>query len=113
MISVLLYNISALRSGRIGLDDAFGNGDLEEAAKALVEADSTTNYDQGAGMLSLGSMRDIIRAQLLVVLGRFDEAIGLFDQHLVQARAHGTGHREARFLADRAWCHWNLRRIAE
>lgn len=113
MISVLLYNISALRSGRIGLDDAFGQADLELAAKALVEADSTTNYDQGAGMLSLGSMRDMIRAQLLVVLGRYEEAVQLFDSHLVQARAHGTGHREARFLADRAWCQLNLRRIAE
>jgi tetratricopeptide (TPR) repeat protein len=113
MISVLLYNISALRSARIGLEDAFGQGDLDMAGKALVEADSTTNYDHGAGMLSLGSMRDIIRAQLLVVLGRHEEAIALFDQHLVQARAHGTGHREARFLADRAWCHLNMRRIAE
>jgi len=112
MISVLLYNIAAVRSGRIGLDDAFGRGNLDLAAKALIEADSTTNYDQGSGMTALATMGQVIRAQLLVVLGRYSEAIALFDTHLVRARSQGTGHREARFLADRAWCYVHDGRLA-
>ncbi|HSI57337.1 MAG TPA: hypothetical protein VLA16_07265, partial [Ideonella sp.] len=112
MISVLLYNISAVRSGRIGLDDAFGRADLDLAAKALIEADSTANYDQGTGMTALTTMGQVIRAQLMVVLARYADAIALFDAHLVRARSQGTGHREARFLADRAWCHFNLEKVS-
>jgi tetratricopeptide (TPR) repeat protein len=108
MISALLYNISAMRSARIGLDDAFGRADAAEAAKALLEAESTANYDWGSGAAALAAMVPLVRAQLLVVLGRHGEAVALFNQHLPRARQEGMAHREARFLADRAWSHLAL-----
>ncbi|GAA0759251.1 hypothetical protein LRH25_01660 [Ideonella azotifigens] len=114
MISALLHNISAMRSARIGLDDAFGHTDLDVAAKALLEAESTANYDWGAGAVALTAMVPIqLRAQLLVVLGRFDEAVALFDAYLGRARSEGMAYREPRFLADRAWCHVCSQRLAE
>jgi hypothetical protein len=58
-------------------------------------------------------MVPVLRAQLLVVLGRYREATELFDVHLARARSEGMAHREARLLADRAWCHVNERRIAD
>ena len=43
---------------------------MEQARKALLEAESTANYDWGMGVASLSAMVPVIRAQLLVVLGR-------------------------------------------
>lgn len=113
MISVLLHNISAMRSGQIALDDAFGRADAEQARKALLEAESTANYDWGTGVASLSAMVPVTRAQLLVALGRFDEAARLFDEHLDRARQEGMAHREARLLADRAWCHVRLGHVSQ
>lgn len=114
MISALLHNIAAMRAARIGLDDAFGHGDLEAAHRALLEAESTANYDWGAGASALQAMVPLQgRAQLLVVLGRWDEATALFDSHLARAKAEGMAHREARFVAERAWCHLRRDRTRE
>ncbi len=113
MISVMLHNISAMRSGQIALDDAFGRADAELARKALLEAESTANYDWGTGVASLSAMVPVIRAQLLVALGRYDDAARLFEDHLDRARLEGMGHRGPRLLADRAWCHVRLGHVAQ
>ncbi|HEX5687737.1 MAG TPA: hypothetical protein VFY73_27295 [Ideonella sp.] len=113
MISAMLHNISAMRSGQIALADAFGRADIEQARKALLEAESTANYDWGTGVASLSAMVPVTRAQLLVALSRFDEAARLFDEHLDRARQEGMAHREARLLADRAWCHVRLGRVSQ
>lgn len=109
MISVLLYNIATMRSARIGLNDAMGRAHPDEARQALIEIDSVANYDSGVGTHSLATLVPVMRAQVFVVLARFEEAIALFDTHLMSARNEGMAHREARFLADRAWCHLRLR----
>lgn len=113
MISVMLHNISTMRSSQIALADAFGRADLELARKALLEAESTANYDWGMGVASLSAMVPVIRAQLLVVLGRFDDAARLFDDHLERSSNEGQAHREARMLADRAWCHVKLGHVSQ
>lgn len=113
MVSVMLHNISTMRSGQIALADAFGRADVEQARKALLEAESTANYDWGMGVASLSAMVPVIRAQLLVVLGRFEEAARLFDDHLDRARKEGMAHRGARLLADRAWCHVRAGRVSQ
>ncbi|WP_374567637.1 hypothetical protein [Ideonella sp.] len=113
MISAMLHNIASMRSGQIALADAFGRADTEQARKALLEAESTANYDWGTGVASLSTLVPVIRAQFLVVLGRFDEAARLFNDHLDRARHEGMAHREPRLLADRAWCHVRLGQVAQ
>lgn len=108
MMSAFLHNQSAMRSSSIGLDDAVGVCDAEGAQRALLEAESSANYDGSAGSAALQAMLPVIRAQLLVVLGRFNEALALYDAHLSHASAEGMAHREARFMADRAWCLFQL-----
>ncbi|NDY91144.1 hypothetical protein [Ideonella livida] len=110
MMGALLHNFATMRAARIGLQDAFGQADAEEARLALVEAESSGNYDDSSGSQALTAMLPLLRAQLLVVLRRHDEAVSLFGAHLAVARAEGMAHREARFLADRAWCHANTLR---
>ena len=108
MMSAFLHNQSAMRSASIGLDDATGQCDADAAQRALLEAESSANYDGSAGSAALQAMLPVIRAQLLVVLGRFEEALALYDAHLSHASAEGMAHREARFMADRAWCLFQL-----
>lgn len=107
MLSVLLYNIAAMRAGRISLDDAFGRGDTELASQALLEIESSANFDWGTGAASLAAMIPVTRAQLLVVLQRYPEAASLFDGYLDKASKEGMAHREPRFLVDRAWCQFH------
>ncbi len=113
MVSVMLYNISTRRTDQIGLADAFGRADPEQARKALLETESTANYDWGTGVASLSAMVPITRAQLLLALGRFDEAGRLFDDHLDRAVLEGMTERRPRLQADRAWCHLHLGRVAQ
>ncbi len=113
MISVMLHNISAMRASQIALADAFGRPNPDLARKALLEAESTANYDWGTGVASLSAMVPVIRAQLLVTLSRFEEAACLFDEHMDRAHQEGMARREARLLADRAWCHVRLGRVAQ
>jgi hypothetical protein len=113
MISVLLYNLATHRAGHIALADAFGRADAEQARKALLEVESTANYDWGTGVASLSAMVPVNRAQLLVALARYEEASRLFDDHLERAAAEGMSHRAARLLADRAWCHVKTGRVAQ
>jgi len=112
-ISAMLHNISAMRASQIALADAFGRADLDLARKALLEAESTANYDWGTGVASLSTMVPVTRAQLLVTLSRFEEAVCLFDEHIDRARREGMARRGARLLADRAWCHVRLGRVAQ
>jgi len=102
LVSILLYNMAAFRAYRIALDDAFGRADLAEAQRVLMEAESTGNYDAGVGNAQLAAQVPILRAQLLVVIGRYAEAVSLIDAQLSAARDEGLAHREARFLADAA-----------
>lgn len=113
LVSILLYNMAAFRAYRVCLDDAFGRADVAEAQRVLLEAESTGNYDAGIGNDKLTAQVPLLRAQLLVVIGRFDEAIGLIDSLLPRVHAEGLTHREARFAADAAYAEARLGRNGE
>jgi tetratricopeptide (TPR) repeat protein len=113
LVSILLYNMAAFRAYRISLDDAFGRGDPAEAQRALLEAESTGNYDAGVGQAQLSAQVPLLRAQLLVVTGEHLEAVSTIDAQLERARAEGQSHREARFLADAAHAEIQLGRMED
>lgn len=104
MISAVLYNMSSLRASRIAFEDAWGRADLEEAGRALLEIESTGHYDFGAGSSGLGALVPTMRALLLTVLARRDEAIVLFEHHLAAIREQGHASISGRYLAEWAWC---------
>lgn len=108
MISAMLHNVAALRTNQVRLADAFGVSLHSEGARALMELESTANYDFGIGTLSLASFLPLVRAQLLVSQGSFAEAIPLFSEALDHDRVENLERREACFFADRAWCHLKL-----
>jgi hypothetical protein len=113
IISMLLHNVAAFRAGRIALDDALGNGNPAEAQRVLMEAESTGNYDAGVGHGQLLTMVPLLKAQMLVVLGRHEEAVSVIDAQMSRAKAEGQTRRVALFLADAAFCEVRLGRQAD
>lgn len=110
MISAMLHNVAAFRASKTRLADSFGAADMEEAARAMMEAESTGNFDVGIGTASLSWFVPLLRAQLLTVEGRYEEAIDLFSNNLSSAGAQGVTRLLVSFLADSAWCKFKLGR---
>ena len=108
MISAMLHNVAAFRGSKTRLADAFGAADMEEAARAMMEAESTGNFDLGIGTASLSWFVPLLRAQLLTIAGRFEEAIELFAHNLSSAETQGVTRLLVSFLADSAWCKFQL-----
>lgn len=104
MISAMLHNVAALRTNQVRLADAFHEPQPEETKQALLEAESTRNYDVGIGTLSLLLLIPLVRAQLFMVQGRYAEAVQLFSETLDHENTENLERREASFFAERAWC---------
>jgi tetratricopeptide (TPR) repeat protein len=77
-----------------------------------MEAESTSNFDLGIGTASLTWFVPLLRAQLLTVEGRYEEAIDLFSCNLASAEGQGVARLLVSFLADSAWCKFKLGRLA-
>jgi tetratricopeptide (TPR) repeat protein len=113
MVSALMHNMATMRASRIEQEHAFGQADEAEARRALMEAESAGHFESGVGTASLVASVPLVRAQLCAVLGRHDDAVSLFNEYLALARAEGSGNREPRFLAERAWCQQQRGRSVE
>lgn len=108
MISAMLHNVAAFRASKTRLNDSFGSADIDETARAMMEAESTGNFDTGIGTASLSWFVPLLRAQLLTVQGRYDEAVDLFARNLASAESQGVARLLVSFLADSAWCKFKL-----
>lgn len=104
MISAMLHNVAALRANQVRLADAFDEPQPDEAKRALLELESTRNYDFGIGTLSLALLVPLVRAQLFMVQGLYSDAIPLYSRTLDQQNEENLERREACFFAERAWC---------
>jgi tetratricopeptide (TPR) repeat protein len=110
MISAMLHNIAAFRANDVRLADAFGAPLPAEARRALMETESTENYDVGIGTLSMTLLIPLMKAQLLASDGRYSEALAIFDDVLERDSPENLDRRKACFYADRAWCQFRLNR---
>ncbi|HYN60674.1 MAG TPA: hypothetical protein VET87_14145 [Rubrivivax sp.] len=112
MISAMLHNVAALRANQVRLADSFHEPQPEEAERALLELESTKNYDLGIGTLSLSLLIPLVRAQLCMVRGRYAEAVVLYSATLDRQSTENLERREACFFAERAWCSIQLGQTA-
>ena len=108
MISAMLHNVAAFRANEVRLADAFGVPIPVETRRAMMETESTENYDAGIGTLSMALLIPLMKAQLLATDGRFVEAIEIFDDVLERDSPENLERRKACFYADRGWCHLQL-----
>jgi len=111
MISAMLHNVAAFRANEVRLADAFGAPIPVEARRALMETESTNNYDIGIGTLSMALLVPLMKAQLLAAEGRFSEALEVFDDVIERDSPENLDRRKACFYADRAWCHLRLNHL--
>jgi tetratricopeptide (TPR) repeat protein len=108
MISAMLHNVAAFRANEVRLADAFGVPLPEETRRALLETESTANYDMGIGTLSMSLLIPLMKAQLLATDRRYAEALEIFNDVLEKESPENLDRRKGCFYADRAWCHMKL-----
>jgi len=113
LVSMLLYDMAVFRAHAISLEAAFGRPDVTEAQRSLLEAESTGNYDANIGNAQLAAQVPLLRAQLLVVIGRHEEAVAVIDATLASVRDDSLARREAWFHADAAFAEVQLGRLDE
>jgi tetratricopeptide (TPR) repeat protein len=104
MISAMLHNVATFRASTVRLSELFSGLNREQASLAMMQAQSTENYDLGIGTASLTWFVPLIRAQLLTSDAKFAEAAGLFSAHLEDAKEQGLARLLPSFYADYAWC---------
>lgn len=108
MISALMCNRANSLVNHHVRGELFATQTRTEFRRALIEIESTLNLDRGLGNKAFGSSAQFIRAEALVVLGRWSEVIELIDQHMDSHITDSGLQYAARALAGRAWCHANL-----
>ncbi|WP_284615739.1 hypothetical protein [Aquabacterium humicola] len=75
-MSSLMHNMAAFRTASVCMSDAFGSASPAETQQALMEASSAASYDLATGSASYHRATiPLIRAQLLGVQGKFDDAL--------------------------------------
>lgn len=100
-LSAFFHNLAALRATNVKLADAFGVKHPEDTKQASMEAASAFNYDTAIGTASFQLAIPMLRAQLLVVEGKYEQAL----VELATLKVEGLRQRlRAPILVDRAWC---------
>ncbi len=103
-LSAMLWNKASLRVAALRQALACGRAEAVDDALALLSAESTANFDALIGVRSLRALQPALRAQTCSLLGRTDEALALYEEHLDEALNQGLRSIEGVLLADRAWC---------
>ena len=102
-ISALMHNMGWLRMMMLRQSSLSGrilcNGD-----HALMNSESTSQFDVLTGDISWNALKPILRAQILSLQGDCSGALVLYEDHLVGAEYEGTMRLQANLLADKSWC---------
>lgn len=108
MLAAMAHNRASGQTDRLDLEDAFGRASQDETRRVLLEAESCLNLDLGMGNQALSALTPLMKARLVAVLQRWEEAVALFDTYLERASREGMGGLTPHLLLNRAWCHWRL-----
>jgi tetratricopeptide (TPR) repeat protein len=103
-----MHNQSQMRCMHARMAELFGEGTGDQKRPALVGTESTANFDARTGVAPLHALLRVLRAQLLVVEGRYPEALEIFERDLEAAMDEGALRLRPSLLADMAWCQVQL-----
>lgn len=107
LLSTVLYNMAALRVSAVALADALDEPVQDAARRLLLEVESITHYDGGLGTLVAVNYVPLMRAQLLLVLQQWSDALALYRGYVAAQAPRGTLHAMSRLTAEHAWCLWH------
>ena len=105
-LSHLIHNMAALRTAQARRASVTGQAGPTDNS-LLLGADSVHHYDKAVGVSNLEGLFPILRAQVLVVQGDYQEAQAIYEAHLPQAMSMGLARLGSSFLSDLAWCRAN------
>lgn len=103
-LSALMFNMAAMRVALLRRESLIGSVRVQEM---LLSVDSIRHYDAAVGATMMNELTPVLRAQVLTVEGRFEEARALYEQHLPQAMSLGLERLGSSLLSDVAWCRAN------
>jgi predicted negative regulator of RcsB-dependent stress response len=113
-LSALLKNRAWISGNHARMASIFGPEQFPLDATALrhaqMSAESSEHFDAHLGHTALRSLGPVMRAQLLVAQGQYDEALGALLQHLAASQQDGSDYTRPVLQADIAWCQVNLGR---
>ncbi len=103
-MSALLHNMASIwavnwRNSELG---KIATRDSPQIAR--VGADSTFNFDQIVGSSALASLTPLMKAQILSLQRKYDEALNIYSLTLPSLSLKSLGGWRSWLLADMAWC---------
>ncbi len=107
-ISALMHNMAWLKSHELRRRCFLEQDEAASTRHALLSAESTGNFDNLIGAVSLGLLVPLLKAQILSVSGKESEALEIYEQYLIPASGKGMRRLQADLLADIAWCRLKL-----
>lgn len=102
--SAIMHNMTSIWSANLRNSTLGGIETGDRSTTALLGAISTMNFDDLVGTTSLPSFTPLIQAQILSIDGRSEEALELYEAHLVNLRIQSVPGWQKWLFADRAWC---------
>jgi tetratricopeptide (TPR) repeat protein len=107
-LSALNHNLTGHRVQHAMQAAVFGGDTQDEARHALAGTESTRNFDEWIGTVSLDAFVPMQRAAIASVQGQYGQALALYEKHMADAQKQGLGRWTSNYLADMAWCRWHL-----
>ncbi len=107
-MSALLHNMASIwavnwRNSQLG---EIATNDSPQVAR--VGADSTFNFDQIIGSSALGALTPLMKAQILSLETKYDEALMIYTEMLASLSLKALGGWRSWLIADMAWCSLEL-----
>lgn len=103
-ISALMHNMGWLRMMALRQRVLSGNVSLTFDSHALMNSESTSQFDILTGDVSWNTLKPILRAQILSLQDDFSGALVLYDRNLTETEHEGTMRLQANLMADKSWC---------
>jgi len=104
-LSALMYNMAEMRTAearRLALA-----APAQARPELLLGVDSVRHYDAAVGAAAMAGLTPVLRAQILVIQGDYEQARQLYEEHLPLAMSRGLERLGSSLLADLAWCRIN------
>ena len=105
-VSALMHNMAWIRMLLLRQAILSGRGETSAGRHALMNAESTTHFDQMLGDSSWQELKPILRAQILSLQGEASQGLALYEEHLIELTS--AARLQANLLADKGWCHVQL-----
>ena len=112
-LSALMHNLAALQVLRLRLDSLRGGVDPATVQRILLATEASGSLDISVRSRLMQTHLHLLRAQVFLMLDRYEEALTLYDRHLDEGRRQGLSALEALFQIDRSRCLQALGRAEE